>query len=347
LCKETIRMVKLLAPVSSFDSAVDVVKAGADELYCGVRIPSRLKYLWLNRRPECEVPTYEELERIVKYAHSRKVKVILTTVMPFMTQSVEGDLRSHLRSCLNQGVDALIVTDLGILSLLRRMSVEVPLHASTFFAAMNLEGVEFLKELGFKRVILERQLTIDEIREIVQGAGDNVEVEVFFHGGGCSNYNASCYLLHWRLPRLAVKERVNPCMYLFDVYDASHPQAGRLFENVPVLDAFTWCSACRVRQLVRTGITGFKIVGRCLDREAQAFATEACRSLIDLAEKEPKQSSFEEKLEALKRKIVAFNLIKWGGPSLCATNRCYYSPFFTNPYPPFARAVEAKAGRRR
>lgn len=323
---------KLLAPVRSFEGARMVVDAGADEIYLGVTVPGRLRNLWLNRSPLCEVPSYDELAKIVRYAHGRGVKVVLTAVYPFMTDSMEPELRRHLKRCLDEGVDALIVGDLGILSMVKSMGVKVPLYASTFMASMNHEAVEFLRRLGFSRVILERHLSIDEIQRIAERS--KIEVEVFIHGGGCSNINANCYLFHWILPRLMFTplRDLTPCRHPFKVYD----RGGRFLGVYPILDGFTWCSLCCIPQLVKAGVSGFKIVGRCLSSERQAVMTRVYREILDLmAGGRFSGKAFRDKLRTLLNGLDRYYTYMAGRSFrefYCNQKRCYYTPLLTAQY---------------
>jgi len=330
--KRPVNIPKLLAPVNSYDGARMVVDAGADEIYLGVTVPGRLKNLWLNRGPPCEVSSYEELRRIISYAHAHDVEVVLTAVFPFMVKSMEDDLRRHLKRCLDEGVDAMIVGDLGIFSLMRSMGVEIPIYASTFMASMNREAVDFLSKLGFSRVILERHLTIDEISSIAKHS--HVEIEVFIHGGGCSNINANCYLFHWVLPRLLFTPMrdLTPCRHPFKVYD----ERGKLLGVFPILDGFTWCSLCRVPQLLQAGVSGFKIVGRCLSGERQAVMTRVYREILDImAEEGISGKAFRAKLNSLIDGLDRY-YIHITGESFrdfyCKQRRCYYIPLLTAQY---------------
>ncbi|GAG94926.1 unnamed protein product, partial [marine sediment metagenome] len=257
---------KLLSPVRSFKGAVKVIQAGADEIYCGVtsEIPS-LKNFMVKRGTWCNIPTYDELGRIVKYAHDRNVKVLLTANLPFMVDSIERETRNYIQSCLHEGIDALIIGDLGVLSMIKDMAVEIPLYASSYMATLNHEGADFLRKIGFSRVILERQVSISEISDIVKKS--SIEVEVFIHGlGGCSHIDVSCYLIHDHFPeldraRFMVDSSFNPpCRIPFEVYEVN--DGSLKDETVPILDAHRICSICDLPSLIQAGVAGLKIVGR-------------------------------------------------------------------------------------
>ena len=124
---------KLLSPINSFEGAVRVIRAGADEIYCGVAMPEKLYRFTIYRGPgasPAQLSTYDDLEKVVNHAHKHGVKVFLTMNEPFMSKDLEKAMKTHIRSCLDRGVDALIVGDIGVLSLIRKMGVDAPLRAS-------------------------------------------------------------------------------------------------------------------------------------------------------------------------------------------------------------------------
>ena len=325
---------KLLSPVNCFEGGIRVIDAGADEVYCGVTIPS-VKDFVLYRGQGCEIPTYEDLAKLVKYAHNHQVKVVVTVNQPFMTGIIEKAIRNHIKNCLDKGVDALIIGDMGILMIVKDMNVDTELYASTYMVSMNYEAVNFLGELGFQRVVLDRQLTMDEISEIVKHS--NVEIEVFIHGGGCSNTNGNCYLYHFRFPALAravlATEGIikTPCSQPYEVYELNNPTNN--VEQVPIMDAFEFCSMCKLPELMKTGVTGFKIEGRGEDIAYQETTTKIYRELIDVLSKGD-NDAFQKKLEFLKD--GGFNPRTNALPNLrevyCTQKRCYYSPLFHPTY---------------
>jgi putative protease len=321
----------LLSPIKSFEGGKRVVDAGADELYCGVRNPG-LKGFELYRGPLSEIPTYEDLEKVVKYAHAHDVPVFLTANMPFMADVIDSAIRTHIRRCLEAGIDALIIGDFGVLSLVKEIDMAVPLYASSYFEVTNSEAVDFLQQQGFERVVLERQLRIHEIEEVVRNS--EIDIEVFIHGSGCSNINGNCYIYHNKFPELnkAMSQIVSfklPCRIGFNVHDIS---GKKIAENLPILDAYTFCSICQLPELVKAGITGFKIVGRSVHAVYQEKTTQLYRELLDLLEQEQLEPYYS-RVETLKKEFlpIAPNL-----PSLhdacCEEGRCYYGAFYNTPY---------------
>lgn len=332
---------RLMAPFHSFEGAIGVVDAGADEVYCGVTVPGLQDFVLYRGRP-CEIATYKELGESIEYAHRHRAKVFLTANLPFIVDKMEKMVRNHIRCCLDEGVDGLIIANPGILSMVKDMGVDVELIASTFTSSLNYEAVNFLGRLGFDRVVLDRHLTIDEISEIVQHS--EVEIEVFIHGGGCSNINGNCYLLHTEyffacaLEELKAELRLRgkgtigtPCQLPFDIYDVNDGQ--KIGANVPALDAFTFCSLCQLAKLFDIGISGFKIVGRCLPSEYVESTTRVYRRFIDLL-RHGQMAAFTEKLELFRSEVPSERILNFQKKldqqfnhqqeKYCNEKRCYY-----------------------
>jgi len=341
---------KLLSPVTSLKGAVEVIRAGADEIYCGVKIPGAMHVL--NRSTPCYVPTYDELGRIARYARSRGVETVVTLGLPFVSQFMVRQMKEHILSCVRQGVDALIAGDIGLVRMIRDdMGLDIAIYASTLLGAMNYEAVDFIRKLGVQRVVIDRHVSIEEVGEIVQASKD-VEIEVFVHGPGCSNINANCRLELIGVSRADMKKvrsvskglkgLLNPCTWVFDIYELGKGE--RSIARAPILDAFTFCSLCRVPELIDTGVTGLKIVGRCYPIAYQARVTEMYRGLLDLIERRKsgevsqiEREQFDEMLNSFEKGTVqpAFRnrdgSVRLHRDMWCKEGRCYYSPFFQTP----------------
>lgn len=174
--------VELLAPAGDFKTALAAFEAGADAVYCGLAD--------FSARAFAANFTFDELDGIVRYARANGRKVYVT----FNTLIDEDDVESaveELSRLAEIGPDALIVQDIGIARICRRNFPELELHASTQLVAHNLEGVLSLKEMGFKRVVLARELSLPEIVSIVKRAG-TMEFECFIHGALCYSISGLC-----------------------------------------------------------------------------------------------------------------------------------------------------------
>jgi len=328
------RRLSLLSPIRSLEGAFRVIGAGANEIYCGVDMPG-YKNFSLYRGTSCNIHTYDELGQIVKYAHDHNVNVLVTINEPFITTNIEKDLRNHICSCVNEGVDALIIGDVGVLSLAKDTSRDVLYYASTYMAAMNLEAIKFLSKIGFSRVILERQLTILEISEIAKQS--HIEVEIFIHGSGCSHLNVGCYLYHFVYPKmthalLSINGIKNRCSFPFEIYDLED-EATKI-DDQPILDAGRFCSLCHLPELMNSGVSGFKIVGRCIDEEYQESTIKIYRELMThITHGEFKV--LQQRIEYLKKNYIPLqrDLPMLNLNELCCEQlRCYYAPLFHAPY---------------
>ena len=323
----------LLSPIKSYTGATRVIDAGADEIYCGVKIPGFGDFE-LYRGSGTQVTTYDEFNRIVEYAHTHGARVLLTLNQPFMVDSLGKHLRKHVGTCLDIGVDALIIGDLGVLSLVKELNEGAELCASTYLSTLNSETALFLKDIGFNRVILERHVSVEEIEDIARNT--DVKIEAFIHGSGCSNINVNCYLYHFKFPAmdrglLTIDGIKFPCALPFEVYDAATQEQLGTF---PVLDAYTFCSLCRLPELVHSGVYGLKIEGRGINEDYQESTTRLYRESIDMILK-GREKEFTKNLVALKEDFVPLphDLPLTNLRELCCEQqRCYYSPLFHAPY---------------
>ena len=172
---------ELLAPAGDIEAAYAALFYGADALYLGLR--------QFSARASATNFSPDELCQITGYAHALGRKIYVT-VNTLVQQEQLKDLTQTLDACLNAGVDGLIVQDLGVAKIVRDCYPELELHASTQMAVHNKEGALFLKKMGFKRVVLARELTLNEIKQIT--AIPDLETEAFIHGALCYAYSGLC-----------------------------------------------------------------------------------------------------------------------------------------------------------
>ena len=174
---------EILAPAGNFESAKAAVLGGADAVYVGGKI--------LNARRAAPGFSGEELRELVAFCSLRKVKVYVT--VNTMAKEEELPLLEDLvREIAAAGADGVIVADLGVAKVIRALCPTLPLHASTQMNIHTLEGVKYLECLGFKRVVLSRELSLEEITHICRHT--KAEIEVFAHGALCMSCSGNCYL---------------------------------------------------------------------------------------------------------------------------------------------------------
>ncbi len=177
-------MPELLAPAGDWPSAQAAVENGADAVYFGLATPT-----CYNARARAKGITPEELPERMAWLHQRGVKgyvAVNTLVFPGEMEQVEP----LLRRIADAGADAVIVQDLGVARLAAELCPDLPLHASTQMTLSSAEAIRMAAPLGIRRVILPRELSIDEIRQIRAATG--VELEVFVHGALCMSYSGQC-----------------------------------------------------------------------------------------------------------------------------------------------------------
>lgn len=172
---------ELLSPAGDFDSLKAAVQNGADSVYFGANL--------FNARASANNFDEELLKEAIKYCKIRDVKTHLTLNTLIKNKEFESAI-NLAKLAYESGIDAIIVQDLGLAKFLIQNIPDLPIHASTQMTTHNLEGVLALQHLGFKRVVLSRELSIDEIEYICKNC--DVEIEVFIHGALCISYSGQC-----------------------------------------------------------------------------------------------------------------------------------------------------------
>ena len=241
------KTVELLAPAKDYASASAAVDYGADAVYIGgAKFGAR----------QAAGNSAEEIARVVEYAHRYGVRVHATLNTLVWDDELE-EAERQARALIAAGVDALIVQDMA----LRRMSLPVELHASTQVCNRTPEGARFLGEAGFARVILERNLSLDEIRAIC--AATTAEVECFVHGAICVGYSGRCFLSRSMSGRSGNRGACSqPCRLAWDLTDGR----GRTYiAGKHLLSVRDMNLAQRIGDLLDAGVTSFKIEGRLKD----------------------------------------------------------------------------------
>lgn len=241
------RTIELLSPAKDLAAAVAAVDYGADAIYMGgSRFGAR----------RAAANSVDDIARAAEYAHRYGVRVHAALNTVLFDDELEA-AEAQARELIAAGVDALIVQDMA----LRRMDLPVELHASTQTGNTSPEGVRFLQDCGFARVILERSLTLDDIRRI--RAATTVELECFVHGAICVGHSGRCFLSRATSSRSGNRgECSQPCRLSYDLKDASGRTivSGKHLLSVRDLDL-----SDDLETLIDAGIASFKIEGRLKD----------------------------------------------------------------------------------
>lgn len=259
---------ELLAPAGGMEAFVAAVENGADAVYLGARAFSARGY--------ASNFSEEELEGAIDYAHLRGVKVYVTVNTLLKEEEVENALK--LLSWLRQiGTDAIIIQDLGLISLARKYLPDLPLHASTQMTLHNSEGAEFAKKLGIERVVLSRECSLEEIEQMRKKTG--TEIEVFIHGALCISYSGQCLLSSLIGGRSGNRGFcAQPCRKKYRLYCE-----GKLIKTTGsyLLSPKDLNTTSGLGALIEAGIESFKIEGRMKRPEYVAGVVRIYRRLID------------------------------------------------------------------
>lgn len=268
---------ELLAPAGDMERLTAAVKFGADAVYLagkeyGMRAASP------NFGPE-------ELDRAVEFAHSNNVRVYLTC-NNIMRNSELPDLPDFLKSVRDAGVDALIIADLGVLALAKKLIPEVEIHISTQAGITNWEAAEAFYELGAKRVVLARELSLEEIAEIRDRTPKELELEVFVHGSMCVSFSGRCLLSEFFTGRDANRgDCAQPCRWKYALMEQTRPGVylpiGEEDGGSYILNSRDLCLIEELPQLIRAGVSSLKIEGRAKSAYYAAVTTNAYRCALD------------------------------------------------------------------
>ena len=174
-------MIELLSPVGDFECLKAAVQNGANAVYFGASL--------FNARAYASNFDSESLNKVINYAKLRNVKTHLT-LNTLIKESEFDEAFKLAKTAYEYGIDAIIVQDIGLASKLIDCFPDLEIHASTQMTIHNLEGVKTAEQLGFKRVVLSRELSIPEIKYICENS--NIEIECFAHGALCISYSGQC-----------------------------------------------------------------------------------------------------------------------------------------------------------
>ncbi len=253
-------MTEILAPAGGRGQLIAAVRSGANAVYLGAR--------GFNARRNAENFDELGLEEAVSYCHARDVKVHVA-VNTLVTDVELPALLETLKSVADCGADAVIVQDLAVARLLKERCPELPMHASTQMTVHNLAGVRVLKELGFSRAVLARELSLEEIKLIADGT--DMELECFVHGALCMCVSGGCYLSSMLGGRSGNRGLcAQPCR--LDFHSGEREYALSLKDMTAV---------GMIRELAGAGVCSLKIEGRMKRPEYVAAAVTACRMALE------------------------------------------------------------------
>lgn len=261
-------MVELLSPVGNFECLKAAVQNGADSVYFGGDI--------FSARAFAKNFSTKELKNVISYAKLRGVKTNLT-LNTLIKNNEFSDALELAKSAYENGIDAIIVQDLGLAMKLIHTYPDLPIHGSTQMTVHNLNGALELQELGFKRVVLSRELSANEIAYICKNS--DIEIECFIHGALCISYSGQCLFSSIIGGRSGNRGKcAGPCRLPFELLED-----GKNINSGYLLSTRDLCGLDYLPFLIDAGVTCFKIEGRMKSPEYVATVTRIYRKYIDLA----------------------------------------------------------------
>jgi len=282
---------ELLAPAGNLEKLKIAILYGADAVYVG-----GLKF---GLRAGAKNFTLQELNEGINFAHGREKKVYLTLNIIAHNEDLI-DLSDYVRQLHHLSLDGLIISDPGILSIVREILPDMEIHLSTQANMTNYATANFWYQQGIRRIILARELSLEEIKEIVQKTPSDMKIETFVHGAMCISYSGRCLLSNYMADRDANRGYcAHPCRWKYSLVEEKRPgeyfpvtedERGSYFFNSKDL-----CMIEHVPLLIKAGISSLKIEGRMKSAYYVANVVKAYRQVIDGFISNPEKYIFDEK----------------------------------------------------
>ena len=279
--------VELLSPVGSYESLLASIENGADAVYLGGKL--------FNARKYASNFDYDELKSAVDYAHVRGVKVYVVVNIILRDDELKEAV-DYLIYLYNIDVDALIIQDLGLLRLVKKLLPDFEVHGSTQMSINNYYGALLLQELGFSRVVLARELSIREISEISKKT--DIELEIFVHGALCVSYSGQCLMSSLIGGRSGNRGTcAQPCRMKYTIVDTvSNKSLNKGFDEKHILSLKDLNAIDDLEEIIDAGVVSLKIEGRMKKPEYVATIIDQYRKKIDrLEQDDDSETSVEDK----------------------------------------------------
>lgn len=289
---------ELLAPAGNLEKLKIAIIYGADAVYLGGEN--------FGLRAGAKNFTLEQLAEGIKFAHDREKRIYLTLNIIPHNEDLIG-LPEYVSKLKELGLDAVIVSDPGVLKIIKDIIPEMEIHLSTQANTTNYAAVNFWYEQGVSRIILARELSLEEIKEIVKKSPPDMKIETFVHGAMCISYSGRCLLSNYMVGRDANRgDCAHSCRWRYYLMEETRPgeyfpvyedEKGAYFFNSKDL-----CMIEHLPSLIEAGISVFKIEGRMKSSYYVAVVVKAYRHLIDSYFSKPKEYFCDEKwLDEIKK----------------------------------------------
>lgn len=240
---------EILAPVGNKEMLTAAIAAGADAVYIGGNQFSARAY--------AENFTDEEMEEAISLCHFNDMKVYVT-VNTIIKENEMEDAVNYIRFLYEKDVDAVILQDLGLAKNVKEIMPDLDLHASTQLNTRNIYGAAFLKDAGFSRIVLAREISLEEMKRIKENV--DIELEIFIHGSLCVSESGSCYMSSFIGGRSGNRGRcAQPCRKEYQLYNKNKKKIGEENSYLSLKDLNT---VGNIQETVKMGIDSLKIEGR-------------------------------------------------------------------------------------
>ena len=291
------RNTELLVPAGSLDVLKTAVVYGADAVYIGGEA--------FGLRAKAHNFSLEDMREGVEFAHSRGVKVYVTANILAHNDDLEG-VEQYFEELKSVGPDALIISDPGVFTIAKRVLPEMELHVSTQANNTNYGTYLFWHQMGAKRVVSARELSLKEIKEIRARIPEDMEIESFMHGAMCISYSGRCLLSNFFTGRDANQGAcTHPCRWKYSIVEETRPgEYMPVYENergTYIFNSKDLCMIEHIPELINAGIDSFKIEGRMKTALYVATVARTYRKAIDDFKKDPE--TYRQNMEWYKEEI--------------------------------------------
>ena len=291
--------IELLAPAGSFEKLKYALEFGADAVYAG--LPDFSLRARINKFDE------KNIIEAINYTHGKNKKIYIT-VNIFAHNYHLDDLKKHLQFFKNNLPDAFIVSDLGVIEIIKKVLPKAKIHLSTQANTTNWQSAKFWYKQGVSRIVLARELNIDEIKEIHQKV-PKVELEYFVHGAMCMAYSGRCFLSSWQTGRSSnLGDCAQNCRWNYQLVEEKRPDEYMPIEQdnhgTYLLNSKDLCLIEYLDELKNAGITSFKIEGRAKSVYYLSQVVKTYKSALDIKDSDKKKKLKIKKLKGNLKKLV-------------------------------------------
>lgn len=280
---------ELLAPGGSLEKLKVAILYGADAVYVGGEA--------FSLRVAAENFSFDEMKEGLRFAHERGKKVYLTAnILPHNKDIKEFE--EYIKAVEPLGFDAVLVADPGMMEIVKQFAPDLPIHISTQANNVNYKSAEFWYKHGAKRVVLAREMSMDEIREIRANTPKDLELEAFVHGAMCVSYSGRCLLSNYLTSRDANQGAcAHPCRWNYTLMEETRPgEFMPVYENERgtfIFNSKDLCMIEHIPEIIQSGITSLKLEGRVKTSYYVATVVKAYREEIDRYLKDPDNYVFD------------------------------------------------------